>query len=114
MLLGLAVVETCLYYTTRSQIIITKTIPEDWRQDAMDLGPVPLPNSATEFEEFLNGRKIADVTYRIDRNRLREIPLAGRGQTRKVVFRLFVYVWPRSRERSDRALLFRARVKGDL
>src|SRR5215471_10646219 len=67
-LLGLSVIETCLYWGTRSQTIITKTVPDDWRQDAMSIGPLPLPDTTTEFKEFLGGRMIADVNYRIDRN----------------------------------------------
>jgi len=52
----------------------------------MDLGPLPLPNTVTEFKEFLDSRLIADVTYRIDLNRLREIPSAVQGRPDKVVF----------------------------
>src|SRR5215469_14495796 len=74
MLLGLSVIEACLYFATRSQVIITETIPRYWRQDAMSIGPLPLPGTATEFREFLDGKLITDVSYRIDRNRLREIP----------------------------------------
>ena len=85
-LLGLSIIETCLYWATRSQTIITKTVPDDWRQDAMSIGPLPLPNTTTDFEEFLDGRMIADVNYGIDRNRLREIPAQVQGRPHKVVF----------------------------
>jgi hypothetical protein len=85
-LLGLSVIEICLYRATRSQTIITKTVPDGWRQDAMTIGPLPLPNTTTEFEEFLDGRMIANANYRIDRNRLREIPAQVQGSPYKVAF----------------------------
>ena len=86
LLLGLCVIETSLYWATRSQTIITKTVPEDWRQDVMSIGPLPLPNTTIDFEEFLDGRMIADVNYRIDRNGLREIPAEVQGRPYKVAF----------------------------
>jgi hypothetical protein len=85
-LFSLAVVEACLYCVTKSQIIITRTTPEAWRLNAMGLGSFPVPNTATEFKEFLNGRVIADVTYRTDACGLREIPTAVQGRLHKVAF----------------------------
>jgi hypothetical protein len=82
----LAVVETCVYYATKSQIIITKTTPRNWRRNAMGLADFPVPNMATEFTEFLDGRLIADVTYRIDVSGLREISAAVQGRPYKVAF----------------------------
>jgi hypothetical protein len=52
----------------------------------MDLGSSPVPNTATEFREFLDGRLIGDVTYRIDASGLREIPFAVQGRPHKVAF----------------------------
>lgn len=85
-LISMAVVETCMYYANRSQIIITKTTPVEWRGNETDLGSLPGPNTTIAFEEFLGGRQIADVTYRIDGNGLREIPAAVQGGPYKVVF----------------------------
>ena len=82
----LAVIETTVYFVARSQIIITKTTPATWRRNASDIGSLPVPNSTTEFREFLDGRLIADVTYSIDANGLREIPAAVQGRPRKVAF----------------------------
>ena len=39
-LIGLAVVETCLYYATKSQVIITQTVPREWRRNAVGLDSV--------------------------------------------------------------------------
>ena len=83
---GLAVIETFSYFVARSQIIITKTTPAIWRRDARDIGSLPIPNSTTEFREFLGGRLIADVTYTIDANGLREIPASSQCRARKVAF----------------------------
>jgi hypothetical protein len=85
-LLSLAVLETCMYYVSKSQIIITRTNPEAWRRNAVDVGSMPVPNTATEFKEFLDGRLISDVTYRINASGLREIPAAVQGQPHKVAF----------------------------
>jgi hypothetical protein len=85
-LFSLAVIETSLYFVSKSQIILTKTNPEAWRQNVMGLGSLPAPNSATEFKELLNGRVIADVTYKIDANRLREIPAAIQGRPHRIAF----------------------------
>jgi hypothetical protein len=52
----------------------------------MGLGSFPVPNTATEFKEILDGRLIADVTYRIDASGLREIPAAVQGRPHKVAF----------------------------
>ena len=84
--LCLTMIEVTLYFVARSQIIITKTTPVNWRRDASDIGSLPVPNLATEFSEFLDGRLIADVTYTIDANGLREIPAPSEGRARKVVF----------------------------
>src|SRR5260370_37178744 len=73
-LFSMAVVETCMFYANRSQIIITKTIPVEWRGAETDIGSLPGPNTTTAFQEFLDGRLIAQVTYRFDANGLREIP----------------------------------------
>jgi hypothetical protein len=81
-----AVIETSSYLVARSQIIITKTTPGRWRRDAGDIGSMPVPNSETEFREFLNGRLIVDVTYTIDANGLRKIPAPARGWSHKVAF----------------------------
>ncbi|MGO9057689.1 MAG: hypothetical protein ACLQU2_09945 [Candidatus Binataceae bacterium] len=85
-LLSLAAVETCLYYVTRSQVIITKTVPPQWRRNAAGLDLLPVPNTVTEFREFLDGRPIADVRYKIDASGLREIPTAVQGRPYKVAF----------------------------
>jgi hypothetical protein len=82
----LAILETSLYYLGKSQIIITKTTPEVWRQNAMGLTSLPMPNTTTEFKEYLDGRLIADVTYGIDANGLREIPGAAQSRPQKVAF----------------------------
>jgi hypothetical protein len=82
----LAVVEICVYCVSKSQIIVTRTSPQAWRRDAMGLGPLPVPNTAIEFTEFLDGRLIADVTYRIDASGLREIPAAVQGRPHRVAF----------------------------
>jgi len=82
----LAVIETSLYFVARSQIIIVKTTPATWRRDTIDIGSLPVPNTATEFKEFLDGRLIADVTYKIDASSLREIPAALQGRPHKVAF----------------------------
>jgi hypothetical protein len=84
--LCLAVIETSLYFVARSRIIIVKTTPATWRRNASDIGSLPIPNSTTEFREFLNGRLIVDVTYTIDANGLREIPAAMQGGPHRVVF----------------------------
>lgn len=86
LLFGLATFEFCLFYVSKSEIIVTKTTPEVWRQPATDVGSLPIPNTATRFEEFLDGREIADVTYRIDAKGLREITAAEQGGPRKVIF----------------------------
>ena len=85
-LFSMAVVETCIYYANRSQIIITRTIPIEWRENETDVGSLPGPNTTTAFEEFLGGRRIAHATYRFDANGLREIPAAVQGRPYKVVF----------------------------
>jgi len=82
----LAMVETGLYYVSKSQIIVTKTFPEAWRQNAMGLGSLPVPNTSTEFKEFIDGRLVADVTYRIDASGLRDIPAEVQGRPLKVAF----------------------------
>jgi hypothetical protein len=82
----LAIVETSLYYVTRSQIIVTRTAPRAWRRNAMGLGSLPIPNTVTEFSEYLDGRLIADVMYRINASGLREIPNAMQGRPHKVAF----------------------------
>ncbi|HEV3114742.1 MAG TPA: hypothetical protein VGY99_30010 [Candidatus Binataceae bacterium] len=82
----LAVVETYVYYTTKSQVIITRTTQQAWRRDTMGFGDFPVPNMAIEFKQFLNGRMIGDVTYRIDANGLREIPNAVQGRPYEVAF----------------------------
>src|SRR5271165_178024 len=83
---GLAIFEFCLFYVSKSEIIVTKTTPEMWRHLATDVGSLPNPNTATRLEEFLDGREIADVTYRIDGKGLREISAAERGGPHKVAF----------------------------
>ena len=86
-LIGLAVVETCLYYVTKSQVIITQTVPRRvapkcrWAWILL-----PVPNTVTEFKEFLDGRLIADVRYGIDASGLRQIPAAVQGRPHKVAF----------------------------
>jgi hypothetical protein len=85
-LLSLAVVEACMYYVTKSQIIITGITPEVWLSSARSAGSLPVPDTPLEFREFLAGRMIADVTYGIDANGLREIPAAVQGGPHKVVF----------------------------
>jgi hypothetical protein len=85
-LLSLVAVEACMYFATKSQIIVTKTAPTVWRQKTASLGSLPIPNAATEFKEFLDGRLIDDVTYRIDANGLRDIPIAVQGGPHKAAF----------------------------
>jgi hypothetical protein len=85
-LFSVAVVETCMYFTNRSQIIITRTIPIEWRGSETDIGSLPGPNTTIAFEEFLGGRLIDRVTYRFDANGLREIPAPVQGGTHKVAF----------------------------
>jgi hypothetical protein len=85
-LFSLALLEACFYYVAKSQIIVTKTNPETWRHDVIGLGAIPLPDTATEFSEFLNGQLIGDVTYKIDSNSLRQIPGTVHGPYHKVVF----------------------------
>ena len=82
----LAIFEITLYIAGSSRIIVTRTIPTKWRRDANDIGALPVPNRATEFKEFLDGRLIADVTYTIDANGLRKIPTPTHEGARKVAF----------------------------
>lgn len=86
LLFSLAIVETAVYYVARREMIITRTTPATWRIPVKDIGAMPMASAATEFREFLAGRQIADVTYRVDASGLREIPLASEGRTHKVVF----------------------------
>src|SRR5271155_4100834 len=83
---SMALVETYMYFANRSEIIITRTIPIDWRQDETDIGSQPVPNTTTTFEEALGGRLIDKVTYRFGDNGLREIPAAVQGGPYRVVF----------------------------
>src|SRR5580704_16599247 len=83
---SMALVETYMYYANRSEIIITRTIPVDWRRDETDIGSQPLPNTTATFEEALGGRLIDKVTYRFGGSGLREIPAAVQGGPHKVVF----------------------------
>ncbi|MGC1679504.1 MAG: hypothetical protein WA740_18370, partial [Candidatus Binataceae bacterium] len=85
-LFSMAVVEICMYYANRSQIIITTTIPIEWRRNETEIGSSPVPNTTIVFKESLGGRLIGDVTYTIDANGLREIPAAVQGGPYKVVF----------------------------
>jgi hypothetical protein len=86
LMFGLALLETSLYFVGRTRIIITKTIPETWRQKVAGLGSLPTPKTAIDFKEFLDGQLIGNVTYRIDTNGLREIPSAIQGRPYKVAF----------------------------
>src|SRR6202040_417565 len=63
---SMALVETYMYYANRSQIIITRTIPVEWRRDQTSMGSQPVPNTTITFEESLGGRQIDEVTYRFD------------------------------------------------
>jgi hypothetical protein len=83
---SMALVETYMYYANRSEIIITRTIPVEWRQDETDIGSRPVPNTTATFEEALGGRLIDKVTYKFGDNGLREIPAAVQGGPHKVVF----------------------------
>jgi hypothetical protein len=85
-LFGLVLVEASLYFVTKSRIIVTKTTPDAWRRDVAGLGAFPIANTVTEFKEFLDGRPIADVTYRIDASGLREIASSVQGRPHKVAF----------------------------
>ena len=85
-LFSLAVVETGFYYATKSDIVITETLPQTWRRNVAGLDLLPIPNTATEFKEFLDGSLIADVSYGIDGHGLREIPAAVQGRPYKVAF----------------------------
>jgi hypothetical protein len=84
--LSLSVAEACMYYVAKAQIIVTKTTPEEWRQTAKNVGSLPVPNTVTDFREFLDGRLITDVTYRIDASGLREIPSTVQGRPHKAAF----------------------------
>ena len=81
-----AMIETTVYVVGRSEIVITDTIPVTWRRDVRDIGSVPVPNSKTEFREFLNGRLIVDVTYTIDANGLQKSRCAVPGRPHRVAF----------------------------
>lgn len=85
-LCSLAMVEICFYYASRSEIIITKVTPEGWRRRMTDIGSLPLPNTSIRFREFLDGRPLDDVTYKIDVHGLREIPDAVQGRPYKAAF----------------------------
>lgn len=85
-LLSMALVETYMYYANRSQIIITRTIPVEWRRDETGMGSQPVPNTTITFEESLGGRQIDEVTYKFDSSGLREIPAAVQGGPYRVVF----------------------------
>ena len=85
-LFSMALVETYMYYANRSQIIITKTIPVEWRRDETGMGSQPVPNTTITFEESLGGQLINNVTYRFEGSGLREIPTAVQGGPYKVVF----------------------------
>lgn len=85
-LFSMAIVETCMYFVNRSQIIITRTIPVEWRRNETGIGSSPVPNTTIVFKESLGGRLIGNVTYTIDANGLREIPAAVQGGPYKVVF----------------------------
>jgi hypothetical protein len=84
--LSMALVETYTYYANRSQIIITRTIPVEWRRDETSIGSRPVPNTTITFEESLGGQLIDKVTYRFDGSGLREIPAAVQGKPHRVVF----------------------------
>lgn len=86
LLFSLAMVEGALFYVSKSEIIVTRTVPETWRRGATAVGSLPVPNTATRFEEFLDGRLIGDVTYGIDVSGLREIPSSVQGGPRRVAF----------------------------
>ena len=83
---SMAMVETYMYIANRSQIIITRTIPVEWRRDETGMGSRPVPNTTITFDESLGGRLIDDVTYRFDGSGLREIPAAVQGGPYRVVF----------------------------
>lgn len=85
-LFSLAIVEICLFYVVKSEIIVTRTTPEVWRQNELNVGSLPVPNTATKFKEFLDGRLITDVTYGTDASGLREIPPDVQGRPLKVAF----------------------------
>src|SRR5277367_1258750 len=83
---SMALVETYMYFANRSEIIITRTVPIEWRRDETDIGSQPAPNTTATFEEALGGRLIDKVTYRFGGNGLREIPATVQGGPHKVVF----------------------------
>lgn len=83
---ALATVESVMYYVERSHIILTRTTPTVWRRDLTDIGSLPVPNTAIEFREFLDGQSISDVTYGIDARGLREISPSIQGRPHKVAF----------------------------
>src|ERR1700683_2141885 len=87
-LFSMAVVETYTYYANRSQIIITRTKPVEWRRNQadIDIGSRPVPNTTITFEEALAGRRIDKVTYRFGGSGLREIPTSVQGGPYRVVF----------------------------
>jgi hypothetical protein len=87
-LFSMGLVETYMYYANRSQIIITRTEPIEWRrnQTDIDIGSRPVPNTTITFEEALGGRRIDKVTYRFGGSGLREIPASVQGGPHRVVF----------------------------
>jgi len=85
-LFSLAAIECVLFYALKPEVIVTKTVPETWRRNLAGVGFLPLPNTATRFEEFLDNRLIADVTYKIDCSGLREISSTVQGRPVKVAF----------------------------
>ena len=85
-LFSLATVEGVLFYVSKSEVIVTRTVPEAWRRNAIGVGSLPVPNTTTRFEEFLDSRLITDVTYGIDVSGLREISSTVQGRPHKVAF----------------------------
>lgn len=85
-LFGLATVEGVLFYVSKSEVIVTETVPVTWRRNVAGVGSLPVPNTAIRFEEFLDSRLIVDVTYGIDISGLREISSTVQGRPHKVAF----------------------------
>ncbi len=85
-LFGITLAETCMYYANRPVIIITRTIPVEWRRDETDIGSRPVPNTTITFEESLGGQLIDAVRYKFDSSGLRVIPRSVQGGPYRVVF----------------------------
>jgi hypothetical protein len=83
---SLAILESFCYFVAKSKIIVVNTTPRTWRHDVAGLGAFPIPNTTTQFREFLDGLLITDVKYTVDSVGLRKIPDATAAPPHKAVF----------------------------